>query len=104
MDDAGIAGLETALESSPENTTLRLNGGTGFRIVNLFTEDHAAYTGARATVLLEDLKPERSYRGWINCGHSGRVSHPMRRRCCAQRSRVGSDLSFVAPGRRRRSP
>lgn len=44
-----------------ENTILRLNGGTGFRIVNLFTEDHAAYTGSRATVLLEDLDPERSY-------------------------------------------
>ena len=41
-------------------TTLRLNVGTGFRIVNLFTEDHAAYTGGRATLLLEDLEPERS--------------------------------------------
>ncbi|MBO6574121.1 MAG: TonB-dependent receptor [Rhodothermales bacterium] len=41
-------------------TTLRLNVGTGFRVVNLFTEDHAAYTGGRATVILEDLNPERS--------------------------------------------
>ena len=41
-------------------TTARLNVGTGFRVVNLFTEDHAAYTGGRATVILEDLRPERS--------------------------------------------
>ena len=41
-------------------TTARLNAGTGFRIVNLFTEDHAAYTGGRATLILEDLEPERS--------------------------------------------
>ena len=34
--------------------------GTGFRVVNLFTEDHAAYTGGRATLILEDLEPERS--------------------------------------------
>lgn len=49
-----------------ENTVIRVNGGTGFRIVNLFTEDHAAYTGARATVLLEDLKPERSVNSTIS--------------------------------------
>ncbi|MEM1055487.1 MAG: TonB-dependent receptor [Bacteroidota bacterium] len=41
-------------------TTARLNAGTGFRVVNLFTEDHAAYTGGRATLILEDLEPERS--------------------------------------------
>ncbi|WP_207423495.1 TonB-dependent receptor [Desertivirga brevis] len=40
---------------------LRLNAGTGFRVVNLFTEDHAALTGAREVVILEDLKPEKSY-------------------------------------------
>lgn len=59
-----------SLKVSPhENTTLRLNGGTGFRIVNLFTEDHAAYTGARATVLLEDLQPERSVSGTASLQH-----------------------------------
>ena len=41
-------------------TTFRLNTGTGFRLVNLFTEDHQAYSGGRATVILEDLRPERS--------------------------------------------
>lgn len=44
-----------------ENSFLRLNAGTGFRVVNLFTEDHAALTGARTVVIKEDLKPERSY-------------------------------------------
>jgi outer membrane receptor for ferrienterochelin and colicins len=34
--------------------------------VNLFTEDHAALTGAREVVILEDLLPERSYNGNIN--------------------------------------
>lgn len=43
-----------------DRTTARLNVGTGFRIVNLFTEDHAAYTGGRATLVLEGLEPERS--------------------------------------------
>lgn len=43
-----------------EATTLRLNAGTGFRVVNLFTEDHAALTGAREVVIQGDLRPERS--------------------------------------------
>ncbi len=40
---------------------LRINAGTGFRVVNLFTEDHAALTGAREVVITESLDPERSY-------------------------------------------
>lgn len=39
----------------------RINAGTGFRVVNLFTEDHAALTGSRAVVIEEKLEPERSY-------------------------------------------
>lgn len=39
----------------------RMNLGTGFRVVNLFTEEHAALTGARAVEIREQLKPERSY-------------------------------------------
>lgn len=42
------------------NQTLRFNAGTGYRVVNVFTEDHASLTGARKTEILEDLKPERS--------------------------------------------
>jgi outer membrane receptor for ferrienterochelin and colicins len=42
-------------------TTLRLNMGTGFRVVNLFTEDHAFITGQREVVVSDELNPERSY-------------------------------------------
>jgi outer membrane receptor for ferrienterochelin and colicins len=47
--------------SATSNDIIRINAGTGFRVVNLFTEDHAALTGARAVVINEKLKPERSY-------------------------------------------
>ena len=43
-----------------DHGVLRLNAGSGFRVVNLFTEDHAALTGARDVVITEALKPERS--------------------------------------------
>jgi outer membrane receptor for ferrienterochelin and colicins len=41
--------------------SLRYNYGTGFRVVNLFTEDHAALSGARKTIIEENLNPEKSY-------------------------------------------
>jgi len=44
----------------------RLNAGTGFRVVNLFTEDHAALTGSREVILEEDLEPEESYNLNVN--------------------------------------
>jgi outer membrane receptor for ferrienterochelin and colicins len=44
----------------------RLGFGNGFRVVNLFSEDHAAFTGAREVVILGDLKPERSWNGNLN--------------------------------------
>ena len=43
-----------------DNNIIRLNAGTGFRVVNLFTEDHAALTGSREVVIKNDLKPEQS--------------------------------------------
>ena len=43
-----------------ENSIFRLNAGTGFRVVNLFTEDHAALTGSRDVVIANNLKPEKS--------------------------------------------
>ncbi len=46
--------------------TLRASFGTGYRVVNLFTEDHAALTGAREVVITEALEPERSYNGNLN--------------------------------------
>ena len=45
---------------------LRLNAGTGFRVVSLFTEEHAALTGARAVEVVEALKPEQSYNVNLN--------------------------------------
>ena len=44
-----------------ENDVFRVNAGTGFRIVNLFTEEHAALTGARDVIISENLDPEKSY-------------------------------------------
>ncbi len=41
--------------------SLRLSGGSGFRVVSLFTEDHAALSGAREVVIAEALNPERSW-------------------------------------------
>ena len=47
--------------SFPDKSIIRLNAGTGFRTVNIFTEDHAALTGARDVVIKGTLAPERSY-------------------------------------------
>ncbi len=47
--------------SLKDNQVFRLNAGTGFRVVSLFTEEHAALTGARVVDILESLKPEQSY-------------------------------------------
>lgn len=44
-----------------KNDILRINTGSGFRIVNLFTEEHAALTGSRDVIITENLKPEKSY-------------------------------------------
>jgi len=44
-----------------KNDVFRINAGTGFRIVNLFTEEHAALTGSREVVITENLDPEKSY-------------------------------------------
>ena len=48
------------------NNILRFNTGTGFRIVNLITEEHAALTGSRKVNIAEELKPERSYNANLN--------------------------------------
>lgn len=51
---------------SKKGDILRLNAGTGFRVVNLFTEDHAALSGSRDVLILEDLNPEKSYNVNLN--------------------------------------
>lgn len=47
-------------------TTIRGNFGTGFKVVNLFTEDHAFVSGQREVVIKNELKPEKSFNGSIN--------------------------------------
>lgn len=39
----------------------RLSAGSGYRVANVFTEDHAALTGAREVVFVSELKPETSW-------------------------------------------
>lgn len=57
-----ITSPRASLKWSPwHDTQIRVNGGTGFRVVNLFTEDHAALTGARQVVIRSKLRPERSW-------------------------------------------
>lgn len=54
-------------QSWNDNTTiLRLSLGNGFRVANVFTEDHAALTGAREVVFEEELRPETSWNGNVN--------------------------------------
>jgi outer membrane receptor for ferrienterochelin and colicins len=48
------------------NNIIRASFGSGFRVVNLFTEDHAALSGAREVVIKEALNPERSYNSNLN--------------------------------------
>ncbi|WP_108808678.1 TonB-dependent receptor [Aquimarina spinulae] len=49
-----------------EHDIFRLNAGTGFRVVNLFAEEHAALTGSRDVIIEEELKPEKSYNINVN--------------------------------------
>jgi len=52
--------------SPDDKNIIRLNAGTGFRVVNLFTEDHAVLTGARTIEIEQELKPERTYNVNLN--------------------------------------
>lgn len=47
--------------SFDKQTNLRIGVGNGYRVANVFTEDHAALTGAREVIFAEELKPERSW-------------------------------------------
>ena len=49
-----------------ESSVMRFGLGTGYRVVNVFTEDHAALTGAREVVFTEDILPEKSWNININ--------------------------------------
>lgn len=49
-----------------EGRELRVGIGNGYRVANVFTEDHAALTGARTTVFAEALRPETSWNITVN--------------------------------------
>ncbi len=62
-----IQSPRVAYKVSPDpHHTFRASFGTGFRVVSLFTEDHAALTGAREIVIAEELKPEQSVNSNVN--------------------------------------
>ena len=48
------------------NNILRLNTGTGYRVVNIFTEDHAALSGSREIIIEDGISPEQSYNANLN--------------------------------------
>lgn len=52
--------------SKNKQNTLRVGVGNGYRVVNVFTEDHAALTGAREVEFTESLAPETSWNTNIN--------------------------------------
>jgi outer membrane receptor for ferrienterochelin and colicins len=47
--------------SSDKKNIFRISAGNGFRVANIFTEDHAALTGARSVEFEGKLNPERSW-------------------------------------------
>ena len=60
-EHAFISSPRVGIKSTLMHRPARVNFGTGFRVVNIFTEDHAALTGARDLVIEEQLAPEQSY-------------------------------------------
>ncbi|PZE15892.1 TonB-dependent receptor [Putridiphycobacter roseus] len=52
--------------SKSKKSIVRLSAGSGYRVANVFTEDHAALTGSRTVVFLSDLNPETSWNGNLN--------------------------------------
>ena len=61
--------------AASHNTTFRLNAGTGFRVIHLFTEDHAAYHGHRDLIIEEELEPERTKNITFNLNQALRIGH-----------------------------
>lgn len=58
--------LNYKVVSADKSTVFRFSAGNGFRVANVFTEDHAALTGARDVVFTEELEPERSWNTNLN--------------------------------------
>ncbi|WP_020568690.1 TonB-dependent receptor [Neolewinella persica] len=45
---------------------VRVSVGNGYRVANVFTEDHAALSGAREVIFEDELLPETSWNGNLN--------------------------------------
>ena len=52
--------------SRDKSNIVRISAGNGFRVANVFTEDHAALTGARTVEFDGELEPETSWNGNVN--------------------------------------
>jgi len=52
--------------SDNKNNVVRMSVGNGYRVANVFTEDHAALTGAREVVFDGELDPETSWNANLN--------------------------------------
>jgi outer membrane receptor for ferrienterochelin and colicins len=52
--------------SRDKSNIVRLSAGNGFRVANVFTEDHAALTGARTVEFKGELNPETSWNTNVN--------------------------------------
>lgn len=52
--------------SRNNKSILRVGVGNGYRVANVFAEDHAALTGSRQVEFIEDLNPETSWNGNVN--------------------------------------
>lgn len=65
-----IASPRTSLQfKANELTQYRLGAGRGFRVVNVFTEDHAALTGDRKIQFAENLNPESTINTFFSVDH-----------------------------------
>lgn len=83
-EHGNIFSPRVSLKYAPNaHNTFRLSGGNGFRVVNLFTEDHAALTGARQVIIQNELKPEQSWN--VNLNYATQWGH--------RRGYVGLDAS-----------
>lgn len=52
-------------------SVIRLTMGSGYRVVNVFTEEHASLTGARNVDIKNNLKPEKSWN--VNMNYSKQI-------------------------------
>lgn len=69
-DHGSIYTPRIGYKGSVYKTDFRVNAGTGYRVVNIFTEDHAALTGSRDVIVEEGIKPETSYNINVNVNRS----------------------------------